>query len=91
MADGHKELLDFQRIGKRRPEEAKRYSKRAEDRQKAKITVDDVLTFRETGSMYDVDPNVFSEQMLGFLKLKTSGETANLGRNKFDNADSLNG
>ena len=41
--------------------------------------------------MHDVDPNVFSEQLWVFLNLQISGDGANLGRNKFDNVDALNG
>ena len=45
----------------------------------------------QSGSMYDVDPKVCSEQLWGFFHLQISGDSASSGRNKFDNVESLNG
>ena len=74
------------------PEGAQRYLKWAEDRQKNRITPEDICDLRTQGDMYDVDPKVFSEQLWGFLNLQIDGENeAPNGRNKFDNVEALNG
>ena len=86
MAEGHEEVLDMA-VPRERPE----VPQVGRVPSKAKITFDDVLSLRESGSMYDADPKVFSEQLWVFLNLQISRETANFGRNHFDNVVSLNG
>ena len=72
------------------PRGALRYFKWAEDRQSNRITSDDVVGLRNSGSMYDVDPKVFSDELCWFLNLQITGEIANLGKNMFDNVECLN-
>ena len=86
MVEGHENYLIS-----RCSEGALRYLKWAEDRQKKEIMSKDVLSLWNSGSMYDVDPKVFSEQLWGSLNLQISGDGASLGRNKFDNVDAANG
>ena len=71
--------------------EGQRFLKWAEDMQKVKITLEHVIALRSESAMSDVDSVAFSEQLWGFLNLQLHGDPANLGRNKFDNVDALNG